>query len=71
MRNLIDWIGVRAMTRRGSPPEVDMEHAVVIEKLKKDHVERAAKVIEVHVQVTEHYCLTCYNREKGQRIVNR
>ncbi len=64
VRDLIDWMGVRAMTRPGRLPEVDIEHAAVIEKLAQGDAQGAAKAMEIHVRATEHNSLTWYDRER-------
>ncbi|MCB2228688.1 MAG: GntR family transcriptional regulator [Desulfarculaceae bacterium] len=62
VRDLIDWMGVRAMTRPGRLPEVDVEHALVIEKLAENDGEAAAKAMEAHVRATEHNSLSWHDR---------
>lgn len=64
VRDLIDWMGVRAMTRPGRLPEVDLEHAAVIERLAQGDPEGAAKAMEGHVRATEHNSLTWHDRER-------
>ncbi|BEQ13426.1 GntR family transcriptional regulator [Desulfoferula mesophila] len=62
VRDLIDWMGVRAMVRPGRLPEVDIEHALVIEKLAGNNAEEAAKAMEAHVRATEHNSLSWCDR---------
>ena len=62
VRDLIDWMGVRAMTRPGRLPEVDIEHALVIEKLAENNAEEAARAMEAHVRATELNSLSWHDR---------
>lgn len=64
VRDLIDWMGVRAMTRPDRLPEVDIEHAHVIEKLAQGDAEGAARAMELHVRATERNSLNWYDRHK-------
>lgn len=63
VRDLIDWMGVRAMTRPGRLPEVDLEHAEVIERLAQGDPEKAAVAMEKHVRATEHNSLAWHDRQ--------
>lgn len=63
VRDLIDWMGVRAMTRPGRLPEVDIEHALVIEKLAQHDAEGAMEAMEAHVKATEHNSLAWHDHK--------
>ncbi|MCB2190101.1 MAG: GntR family transcriptional regulator [Deltaproteobacteria bacterium] len=69
VRDLIDWMGVRAMVRPGRLPEVDIEHALVIEKLAEKSAEEAAEAMEAHVRATERNSLSWHDHPQKEKEV--
>jgi DNA-binding GntR family transcriptional regulator len=53
IRDLIDWMGFKALTRQGRMGEVQQEHQEVIENLRRRDSEGAGRFMEEHIRITE------------------
>ena len=53
IRDLIDWMGFKALTWRERTKEVEQEHEKVIEKLREKDIEGAEHMMEEHIRITE------------------
>jgi len=52
IRDLIDWMGQKALLRRGRMLEVQEEHAKILAFLKKRDAEKAAEAMNRHIVLT-------------------
>jgi len=52
IRDLIDWMGFKALTRQERMEEVEHEHEKVIEKLRKGDPKGAEHLMEEHIRIT-------------------
>ena len=64
IRDLIDWMGVRAMYRPNRLAEVDKEHGKILEMIEKGDAETAAKSMEKHIQATERSALAGWEKDQ-------
>lgn len=52
VRDLVDWMGSKALVREQRMMEVFLEHAKIIQMLKKRDPEGAARMMEEHITIT-------------------
>jgi len=52
VRDLVDWMGIKALLRKERMMEVFVEHDKVIQMLKKQDVKRATQMMEEHIAIT-------------------
>jgi DNA-binding GntR family transcriptional regulator len=64
VRDLIDWMGMKALVRDQRIHEVNQEHIDLIEKLKKRDVSAAVKSMAQHILLTEKNVLA-WKQEKS------
>jgi len=63
VRDLIDWMGMKALLRKERIHEVNQEHAEVIACLERRDVEGAVQSMASHVEMTEKNVLAWKNRQ--------
>jgi len=52
IRDLIDWMGFKALGRQERMKEVEQEHERIMEKLRKRDAEGAERLMEAHIRIT-------------------
>ena len=52
VRDLVDWMGIKALLRKERMIEVFVEHDKVIQELKNRDVKRATQMMEEHIAIT-------------------
>ena len=65
VRDLLDWMGVKAMYRPDRLAEVDLEHAAVMEMLENGEAELAALRMEEHINATTRNALTGWEQSQS------
>ena len=70
VRDLIDWMGVRAMYRPDRLMEVDQEHGAVLEMLEKGDAKNAARLMAEHIRETERNALAGWSQNEKARDSN-
>ena len=53
VRDLIDWMGWKALLRKERMLEVYEEHGRIIQRLKERDTEGAVKMMEEHIRITK------------------
>lgn len=68
IRDLIDWMGLKAMTCQGRLPEVDREHEAIIGMLETRDPSGAAQAMARHINMTEQNVLNWRETQKKNGI---
>jgi DNA-binding GntR family transcriptional regulator len=66
IRDLVDWMGSKALLRKERMMEVQDEHALIIERLRERDTEGAASMMERHIQITKENVLRNYQAPLGE-----
>ncbi|MBW1973909.1 MAG: GntR family transcriptional regulator [Deltaproteobacteria bacterium] len=53
IRDLIDWMGMKALTRQARMKEVEAEHHRIVEMIEKRDVKKAMFMMELHIEITK------------------
>jgi DNA-binding GntR family transcriptional regulator len=64
IRDLIDWMGARALVKQSRMSEVQKEHEDLIRKIGDKDLEGAVQMIEQHIRITEENVLEQLKKEE-------